>query len=304
MDETVRPVQPGKTAAQALQFFAPHRFNVYRFDKSGTPGSVQGRRSGKKSPSSFRRFRTRGVWKAIFGGRRRRHECGAPPGFVLLLALAPCRPSRKRSGNWQEARERFRRQLSRPLRATRSAPRHHPRGFGSLSTSLPDTFRQAVLATEEPPFPFRAFPASISSALTRRHDRKRSMANSVVQGGSTITTAIGQETSSLTNEADDRAQGQGSLPWPSDSSQSEQERKSSGSISTAPIMGGGYLWRGGGGAILIRQGRHRGLDRRKQRCRGPVQGALCALCAAHTNLPAARAPAAKRGAVQPLCKGT
>jgi len=140
----------------------------------------------------FRRFRTRGVWKAVFEVAGEGMNAGTA-GFVLLLALA-LPAFEETSGNWQ-ARDDF-----AVTFLDRYGNEIGHRGIIHEDSvpvdQLPDHFVKAVLATEDRRF-FEHFGIDFFG-LTRAMT-ENVKANSVVQGGSTITQQLAKNLF-LTNE--------------------------------------------------------------------------------------------------------
>ncbi|WP_007196758.1 transglycosylase domain-containing protein [Hoeflea phototrophica] len=140
----------------------------------------------------FRRFRTRGVWKAVFEFAGEGMNVGTA-GFVLLLALA-LPAFEETSGNWR-ARDDF-----AVTFLDRYGNEIGHRGVIHEDSvpidQLPDHFIKTVLATEDRRF-FEHF--GIDFLGLARAMTENVKANSVVQGGSTITQQLAKNLF-LTNE--------------------------------------------------------------------------------------------------------
>jgi penicillin-binding protein 1A len=140
----------------------------------------------------FRRFRTRGVWKAVFEIAGEGMNVGTA-GFVLLLALA-LPAFEETSGNWR-ARDDF--AVTFLDRYGNEIGRRGVIHEDSVPVDqLPDHFVKAVLATEDRRF-FEHF--GIDFLGLARAMTENVKANSVVQGGSTITQQLAKNLF-LTNE--------------------------------------------------------------------------------------------------------
>ncbi|WP_110032080.1 PBP1A family penicillin-binding protein [Hoeflea marina] len=128
----------------------------------------------------FRRFRTRGVWKAVFEVAGEAMNVGTA-GFVLMLALA-LPAFEETAGNWRAQDDfavtfldRYGNEIGhRGIIHEDSAP----------IDQLPDHLVKAVLATEDRRF-FEHFGIDLLGLARAMTENVR--ANSVVQGGSTIT---------------------------------------------------------------------------------------------------------------------
>ncbi|MCZ4288048.1 transglycosylase domain-containing protein [Hoeflea alexandrii] len=140
----------------------------------------------------FRRFRTRGIWKAVFEIAGEGMNAGTA-GFVLLLALA-LPAFEETAGNWR-ARDDF-----AVTFLDRYGNEIGHRGIihedSAPVDQLPDHFVKAVLATEDRRF-FEHF--GIDFLGLARAMTENVKANSVVQGGSTITQQLAKNLF-LTNE--------------------------------------------------------------------------------------------------------
>jgi penicillin-binding protein 1A len=140
----------------------------------------------------FRRFRTRGVWKAVFEFAGEGMNVGTA-GFVLLLALA-LPAFEETSGNWR-ARDDF--AVTFLDRYGNEIGRRGVIHEDSVPIDqLPDHFIKTVLATEDRRF-FEHF--GIDFLGLARAMTENVKANSVVQGGSTITQQLAKNLF-LTNE--------------------------------------------------------------------------------------------------------
>jgi len=140
----------------------------------------------------FRRFRTRGIWKAVFEFAGEGMNVGTA-GFVLLLALA-LPAFEETAGNWRAQDDfavtfldRYGNEIGhRGIIHEDSAP----------VDQLPDHFVKAVLATEDRRF-FDHFGIDFLGLIRAMTENVK--ANSVVQGGSTITQQLAKNLF-LTNE--------------------------------------------------------------------------------------------------------
>lgn len=140
----------------------------------------------------FRRFRTRGVWKAVFEFAGEGMNAGTA-GFVLLLALA-LPAFEETSGNWR-ARDDF--AVTFLDRYGNEIGRRGVIHEDSVPVDqLPDHFVKAVLATEDRRF-FEHFGIDFLGLVRAMTENVK--ANSVVQGGSTVTQQLAKNLF-LTNE--------------------------------------------------------------------------------------------------------
>jgi penicillin-binding protein 1A len=140
----------------------------------------------------FRRFRTRGVWKAVFEIAGEGMNAGTA-GFVLLLALA-LPAFEETSGNWR-TRDDF--AVTFLDRYGNEIGRRGVIHEDSVPVDqLPDHFIKAVLATEDRRF-FEHFGIDLLGLARAMTENVK--ANSVVQGGSTITQQLAKNLF-LTNE--------------------------------------------------------------------------------------------------------
>lgn len=140
----------------------------------------------------FRRFRTRGVWKAVFEIAGEGMNAGTA-GLVLLLALA-LPAFEETSGNWR-TRDDF--AVTFLDRYGNEIGRRGVIHEDSVPVDqLPDHFIKAVLATEDRRF-FEHFGIDLLGLARAMTENVK--ANSVVQGGSTITQQLAKNLF-LTNE--------------------------------------------------------------------------------------------------------
>ena len=211
----------------------------------------------------FRRFTVK-RWKRVFFELAGEAMTWGTAGAVLMVALAL--PAFDETyGNWRAQDDFAVTFLDRY--GTEIGHRGIIHEDSVPIDELPDHLIKSVLATEDRRF-FEHFGIDVFGLVRAMTENVR--ANSVVQGGSTITQQLAKNLF-LTNEKTLERKIKEAFPGAVARGQSVQGRNPA-TLPRPGLHGRRHVWRSGGGAILFRQGCHRRHPRRIGHAGRPVQG--------------------------------